>query len=171
MAAKLASAPQREEKDDQPEAEKSDKKKEAELQPPKKTEEKKKPRKKSTGSKTSPKLIKSSVPTMDDPIKPITAAEYENLQALLVQFCRVPLLAEFSRPVSLLHPEVCIYTNSWTHTHIRVMYYLTVSPSFCVYLYIVNEYLFQNSASSSRSGKSLSKDSSQAIQMFTRCET
>lgn len=32
--------------------------------------------------------------------------EYENLEALMVQFCRVPLLAEFSRPVALLHPEV-----------------------------------------------------------------
>lgn len=38
--------------------------------------------------------------------KPITEAEYENLEALMKQFCRVPLLAEFSRPISLLHPEV-----------------------------------------------------------------
>lgn len=36
----------------------------------------------------------------------ITRGEYENLQSLMVQFCRVPLLAEFSRPVALLHPEV-----------------------------------------------------------------
>eukprot|EP00977_Amphora_coffeiformis_P019531 scaffold7349_cov173-Amphora_coffeaeformis.AAC.12 len=37
---------------------------------------------------------------------PITPEEYENLEALMMQFCRVPLLAEFSRPVSLLHPEL-----------------------------------------------------------------
>jgi hypothetical protein len=36
----------------------------------------------------------------------ITDEEYENLEALMIQFCRVPLLAEFSRPVTLLHPEV-----------------------------------------------------------------
>lgn len=45
-------------------------------------------------------------PTMDDPTTPITSEEYENLEQLMVQFCRVPLLAEFSRPVALLHPEV-----------------------------------------------------------------
>ena len=43
---------------------------------------------------------------MDDPAPKIKDAEYENLEALMIQFCRVPLLAEFSRPVSLLHPEV-----------------------------------------------------------------
>lgn len=37
---------------------------------------------------------------------PITEIEYENLETLMIQFCRVPLLAEFSRPVTLLHPEV-----------------------------------------------------------------
>ena len=37
---------------------------------------------------------------------PITAQEYDNLELLMKQFCRVPLLAEFSRPVKLLHPEV-----------------------------------------------------------------
>jgi hypothetical protein len=36
----------------------------------------------------------------------ITEDEYENLESLMIQFCRVPLLAEFSRPVTLLHPEV-----------------------------------------------------------------
>ena len=56
-----------------------------------------------------PKRKKSSnpaIPTMDDPVKPITDLEYEHLEAIMLQFCRVPLLAEFSRPVSLLHPEV-----------------------------------------------------------------
>jgi hypothetical protein len=36
----------------------------------------------------------------------ISAVQYRSLESLLTQFCRVPLLAEFSRPVSLLHPEV-----------------------------------------------------------------
>lgn len=36
----------------------------------------------------------------------ISQSEYKNLEALMTQFCRVPLLAEFSRPVALLHPEV-----------------------------------------------------------------
>jgi hypothetical protein len=43
---------------------------------------------------------------MDDPVEPITEIEYGKLEALMEQFCRVPLLAEFSRPVALLHPEV-----------------------------------------------------------------
>jgi hypothetical protein len=40
------------------------------------------------------------------PVPNITDAQYRNLESLLIRFCRVPLLAEFSRPVSLLHPEV-----------------------------------------------------------------
>lgn len=44
-------------------------------------------------------LVGERVPT-------ITPEQYQNLQELMTQFCRVPLLAEFSRPVSLLHPEV-----------------------------------------------------------------
>lgn len=43
---------------------------------------------------------------LDEEPTPITEEEYENLEALMIQFCRVPLLAEFSRPVALLHPEV-----------------------------------------------------------------
>lgn len=70
----------------------------------------KKKRKRSPTPK--PKKRDPSVPTMDDPIKPITAAEYENLQELMEHFCRVPLLAEFSRPVSLLHPEVRTKDNN-----------------------------------------------------------
>ena len=70
----------------------------------------KKKRKRSPTPK--PKKRDPSVPTMDDPIKPITAAEYENLQGLMEHFCRVPLLAEFSRPVSLLHPEVRTKDNN-----------------------------------------------------------
>ena len=69
------------------------------------------PKKKKRKSVTPKKTISSSnsgvaTPSMDDPAPPITTAEYENLEALMVQFCRVPLLAEFSRPVALLHPEV-----------------------------------------------------------------
>lgn len=65
---------------------------------------------------TSPKRSRKKAPpaTPDDrsenllseDVPPITEAEYENLEALMIQFCRVPLLAEFSRPVALLHPEV-----------------------------------------------------------------
>jgi len=53
-------------------------------------------------------LIKKipGVPTMDDVVPPITDVEYENVEALMSEFCKVPFLAEFSRPVSLLHPEV-----------------------------------------------------------------
>jgi hypothetical protein len=36
----------------------------------------------------------------------ITDAEYQNLKEMMSQFCRVPLLSEFSRPVAMLHPEV-----------------------------------------------------------------
>lgn len=44
-------------------------------------------------------------PSLDDPVAPMTDAEYQNVKALMHQFCKVPLLAEFSRPVALLHPE------------------------------------------------------------------
>jgi hypothetical protein len=48
----------------------------------------------------------SSGLSIEDPYPEITNEEYENVEKLMMQFCRVPLLAEFSRPVSLLHPEV-----------------------------------------------------------------
>ena len=44
-------------------------------------------------------LLGEVAPTMTD-------AEYNNLQDMMIQFCRVPLLSEFSRPVAMLHPEV-----------------------------------------------------------------
>ena len=55
-------------------------------------------------------MIKSKpgVPTVDDPVPPITESHYQNLDALMNEFCKVPFLAEFSRPVALLHPEVSI---------------------------------------------------------------
>lgn len=43
---------------------------------------------------------------LGETVPAIKEAEYENLQELMTQLCRVPLLAEFSRPVSILHPEV-----------------------------------------------------------------
>lgn len=49
---------------------------------------------------------KSGTPSLDDTAPGITEAQYENVEALMKVFCKVPLLAEFSRPVVLLHPEV-----------------------------------------------------------------
>ncbi len=51
---------------------------------------------------------KSGTPTLDDTVPGITDAHYENVEALMNVFCRVPLLAEFTRPVILLHPEVSV---------------------------------------------------------------
>lgn len=48
----------------------------------------------------------------------ITEDEYANLDALMTQFCKVPLLAEFSRPVSLLHPELTAVYNKVVHNPI-----------------------------------------------------
>ncbi len=45
-------------------------------------------------------------PNLHQDVPKITDVEYANLDALMAQFCKVPLLAEFSRPVSLLHPEL-----------------------------------------------------------------
>jgi hypothetical protein len=79
--------------------------------------------KKSKGASSNP-----AFPTMDDPVTPISDAEYENLEQVMIQFCRVPLLAEFSRPVSLLHPEVrfsnheicCQPYNHIQHAHLTL---------------------------------------------------
>ena len=49
---------------------------------------------------------KAGVPSMDDVVPEITDVQYENVQAIMNVFCKVPFLAEFSRPVALLHPEV-----------------------------------------------------------------
>lgn len=68
----------------------------------------KKKKKKATPKKSaaSDPVLDLVHPTMDDPVQPITEAEYYNLDQMMEQFCRVPLLAEFSRPVALLHPEL-----------------------------------------------------------------
>ena len=47
------------------------------------------------------RLLEEEAPLM-------TNDEYLSLQELLIQFCKVPLLNEFSRPVASLHPEVRI---------------------------------------------------------------
>eukprot|EP00934_Nitzschia_sp_Nitz4_P005308 Nitzschia sp. Nitz4//scaffold2_size372955//368596//371613//NITZ4_000486-RA/size372955-processed-gene-0.557-mRNA-1//-1//CDS//3329546967//5298//frame0 len=68
-----------------------------------------KPAKKKRKTPTKKKAAASATllhPTMEDPVVPITDQQYLNLEKLMVQFCRVPLLAEFSRPVALLHPEL-----------------------------------------------------------------
>lgn len=73
----------------------------------KEASKKKVKRKVPSKKKASPKQNDMLHPTMDDPTPGlITDAQYENLDSMMVQFCRVPLLAEFSRPVALLHPEV-----------------------------------------------------------------
>jgi hypothetical protein len=71
---------------------------------------KSKKRKASSPGRAKKKAASSSaaanVPSVEDPAPPITDIDYENVQALMEQFCKVPLLSEFSRPVSLLHPEL-----------------------------------------------------------------
>jgi hypothetical protein len=62
---------------------------------------------------------------LGEPVPPLSDAEYHNLTALMLQFCKVPLLAEFRRPVAILHPEVrtltidfyVLFIANWnTHT-------------------------------------------------------
>lgn len=56
---------------------------------------------------SSPGSRMAGVPSMGDIVPEITDVQYENVQAIMNVFCKVPFIAEFSRPVSLLHPEVC----------------------------------------------------------------
>jgi hypothetical protein len=49
---------------------------------------------------TTPILYDTSNPAI------ITNAQYENILALMNEFCKVPFLAEFCRPAILIHPEV-----------------------------------------------------------------
>jgi len=78
----------------------------------------KKPTTKKTPVKRTPKkgstspLNSGTQPYLSEQVPSITDAEYANLDLLMEQFCKVPLLAEFSRPISLLHPElVPIYSK------------------------------------------------------------
>lgn len=60
--------------------------------------------------------LRGPMPSLEDPVPPITDQDYANLEALMIQFCRVPLLAEFSRPLSMLHPElVTVYSKVVKH--------------------------------------------------------
>jgi len=60
--------------------------------------------------------LRAAMPSLEDPVPPITDQDYANLEALMIQFCRVPLLAEFSRPLSMLHPElVTVYSKVVKH--------------------------------------------------------
>lgn len=100
-----------------------------EAKPPPKKKQKKAPRKSPASTKKSPKASGSSkkesdlvvdlnlnAPSIDDAIAPISPAEYQNLIHLMEHFCKVPLLAEFSRPVTLLHPELmAVYSKIVTH--------------------------------------------------------
>lgn len=82
--------------------------------PKKKRPTPKKPRPSAIKPKKSPP--KAPGPSIEDPFPRITREEYENVEKLMMQFCRVPLLAEFSRPVSLLHPELMgVYTKIVKH--------------------------------------------------------
>lgn len=60
--------------------------------------------------------LKGPIPSLEDPVPPISSQDYDNLQSLMNQFCRVPLLTEFSRPVSSLHPELIpVYSKVVKH--------------------------------------------------------
>ena len=78
----------------------------------------KKPATKKTPVKRTPKkgstspLNSGTQPYLSEQVPSISDAEYANLDLVMEQFCKVPLLAEFSRPISLLHPElVPIYSK------------------------------------------------------------
>jgi len=58
---------------------------------------------------------KPGIPSMDDAVPAITDVHYENAEALMAEFCKVPFLAEFSRPVSLLHPEMVTMYSKIIH--------------------------------------------------------
>ena len=64
-------------------------------------------KKKDSGSSTSTKA-KNEENRLAKAAPHITPEQYVSLEALMKTFCRVPLLSEFSRPVALLHPEVCL---------------------------------------------------------------
>ena len=56
-------------------------------------------------SSTTPIMPNSrgTLPLLNESMPTITSAEYECIDDLMTVFCRVPFLAEFSRPLSLLH--------------------------------------------------------------------
>jgi hypothetical protein len=79
------------------------------IKKPSETKKKSPARKKKPKPRTSASSLEGTGSNLlSRPVDPVSEVEWENLDALMNQFCRVPLLAEFSRPVSLLHPEVSI---------------------------------------------------------------
>ncbi|GFH55120.1 hypothetical protein CTEN210_11596 [Chaetoceros tenuissimus] len=83
----------------------------------KKTATKKTPTTKTPKKKAAETILNTGTqPVIHESVPDITEAEYKNLDLLMEQFCKVPLLAEFSRPISLLHPElVPIYSKVIEH--------------------------------------------------------
>jgi hypothetical protein len=59
-------------------------------------------------SQTSNSMLPKREFLLGEHVPQISDAEYKNLQEMMIQFCRVPLLSEFSRPVAMLHPEVSL---------------------------------------------------------------
>lgn len=43
--------------------------------------------------------------TIEDPVHPITEAEYQKMEVFLGQFYRSPLSEEFTKPISALYPD------------------------------------------------------------------
>ena len=114
----------------------------------------------------------------------ISEREYQNLDSLMEQFCRVPLLAEFSRPVNLLHPEVRLVG---VHGHCRLRWGKTVQfgrlDTFATFfsplplskkkhsnLLTVGTNLCQDCESSSGFGTCLSRNSSSTVSKHERFE-
>lgn len=83
----------------------------------KKTATKKTPTTKTPKKKANETILNTGTqPVIHESVPDITELEYRNLDLLMEQFCKVPLLAEFSRPISLLHPElVPIYSKVIEH--------------------------------------------------------
>ena len=84
---------------------------------------------------------KNSYSTPPTKANGMSALEYECISTLLEQFCKVPLLSEFSRPVSILHPEV---------SSVRALFQIYTNVCF-----EVNVSLFQSSQTSHGSIKSM----------------
>jgi len=109
---------------------------------------------------------------LNEQVPPITSHEYENLEALMVQFCRVPLLAEFSRPVTLLHPEVSVAIPSSLpgpfSTGISVKFRHAAANTVSSFLLLACCWLFEDCLSSRRLGTCLPRNSSPTIQEYSR---
>jgi hypothetical protein len=85
------------------------------------------------GSKTKKAKMASLCNTAPTPIlydtsntEIITNAQYENILALMNEFCKVPLLAEFRRPAILIHPEVSYIVS------LQALYRFNISRHFYI---------------------------------------